>query len=78
MEFQNVSYEKNGVQSEKPTLLLPVDTILYFEYIKAKKKVKNRDGKYDVSKHIRSIEELLRTKEHGMQGNRRNNPVVFL
>lgn len=40
LEFRNVSYEENGVLSEKPTLLLPIDTILYFEYIKAKKKVK--------------------------------------
>ena len=40
LEFRNVSYEENGVQSEKPTLLLPVDTILYFEYIKAMKKVR--------------------------------------
>ncbi|NBI90932.1 response regulator [Lachnospiraceae bacterium] len=27
LEFQNVSYEENGVQSEKPTLLLLVDTL---------------------------------------------------
>ena len=40
LEFQNVSYEENGVQSEKSTLLLPVDAILYFEYIKAMKKVR--------------------------------------
>lgn len=40
LEFCNVSYEENGVLSEKHTLLLPVDTILYFEYIKSKKKVK--------------------------------------
>lgn len=40
LEFRNVSYQKDGVLSEKPVLLLAVDAILYFEYIKAKKKVR--------------------------------------
>lgn len=30
LEFRNVSYEENGVLSEKPALTLPINTILYF------------------------------------------------
>ena len=61
LEFRNVSYEENGVQSEKPTLLLPIDTILYFEYIKAKKKVKivTENMVYEYPDAISGLEERM-------------------
>ena len=61
LEFRNVSYEENGVLSEKPTLLLTVDTILYFEYIKAKKKVKivTENMVYEYPDAISGLEERM-------------------
>ena len=40
LEFHSVSFEENGIVAEKPSILLPVSAIQYFEYIKTKKKVK--------------------------------------
>ncbi len=38
--FRNVSYEENGIETVKPSLSLPMEKILYFEYIKAKKRIR--------------------------------------
>ena len=61
LEFRNVSYEENGVLSEKPILLLLTDTILYFEYIKAKKKVKivTENMVYEYPDAISGLEERM-------------------
>ncbi|MDE7284620.1 MAG: LytTR family DNA-binding domain-containing protein [Lachnospiraceae bacterium] len=61
LEFRNVSYEENGVQSEKSTLLLPVDTIMYFEYIKAMKKVRivTENMVYEYPDVISGLEERM-------------------
>lgn len=40
LSFRNVSYEENGIESVKPSLSLPMEKILYFEYIKAKKRIR--------------------------------------
>ena len=40
LEFRSVSFEENGIVAEKSSVLLPVSSIQYFEYIKTKKKVK--------------------------------------
>ena len=67
LEFKNVSYEENGVLSEKPTLLLSIDTILFFEYIKAKKKVKivTENRVYEYPDAISGLEE--RMKPYGFE-----------
>lgn len=40
LTFRNVSYEQNGVEASKPVVVLAVSDILYFEYIKTKKKIR--------------------------------------
>ena len=61
LEFRSVSYEENGVLLEKPVLLLSIDTILYFEYVKAKKKVKivTENMIYEYPDAISGLEERM-------------------
>ncbi|MCM1050216.1 MAG: LytTR family DNA-binding domain-containing protein [Clostridiales bacterium] len=61
LEFRNVSYEENGVLLEKSTLMLHVNTILYFEYIKAKRKVKivTENLVYEYPDAISGLEERM-------------------
>ena len=40
LAFRNVSYELNGVKASKSAVFLAVSDILYFEYIKTKKKIR--------------------------------------
>lgn len=40
LTFRNVSYEQNGVEASKAAVFLAVSDILYFEYIKTKKKIR--------------------------------------
>lgn len=40
MVFRNVQYQENNIMTKKTSLTLPVDAILYFEYIKSKKKIR--------------------------------------
>lgn len=39
VRFQNVKYVLDGTEVKKPILILPVDEIIYFEYIKSQKKI---------------------------------------
>lgn len=62
LEFGNVSYEENGIRAERRTLLLPVDMILHFEYVKAKKKVKivTENIVYEYPDAISGLEKRMR------------------
>ena len=67
LEFRNVSFEENGIVAEKPSVLLPVDAIQYFEYIKAKKKVKivTESAVYEYPDVISSLE--VRMQHYGFE-----------
>ena len=58
LEFRSVSFEENGIVVEKPSVLLPVDAIQYFEYIKTKKKVKiiTENAAYEYQDIMSSLE----------------------
>lgn len=62
LEFQNVSYEEKGIVLERWSIRLSVDAILYFEYIKAKKKVKivTENMVYEYQDTISGLEERMR------------------
>lgn len=61
IEFRNVSYEENGILMERISLRLSVNDILYFEYIKSKKKVKivTKSILYEYSDTISGLEERM-------------------
>ena len=58
LEFHSVSFEENGIVAEKPSVLLSVSSIQYFEYIKTKKKVKivTESAVYEYPDVISSLE----------------------
>ena len=58
LEFSSVSFEENDIVAEKPSMLLSVSAIQYFEYIKAKKKVKivTESAVYEYPDVISSLE----------------------
>lgn len=62
LEFRSVSFEENGIAADKPSVLLSVSTIQYFEYVKTKKKVKivTESTVYEYTDVISSLEARMR------------------
>ena len=63
LSFNNVSYEKNGVEASKPAVVLAVSDILYFEYVKTKKKIRIVT-KGTVYEYSGIISELAESQRH--------------
>lgn len=61
VEFKNVKYVLHGIEAEKELLVLPVDDIIYFEYIKAQKKIAIVTGNqiYVYSETMKALEKRM-------------------
>lgn len=56
--FRKVQYQENNIVTKRDSLMLPVDAILYFEYIKSKKKIRIITGNmtYEYSDTMSALE----------------------
>lgn len=61
VEFHNVTYLSDGIEFAKASLVLPVNHILYFEYLKSQKKIAiiTSKQKFIFSETMRELEERM-------------------
>ncbi|MCM1258340.1 MAG: LytTR family DNA-binding domain-containing protein [Roseburia sp.] len=62
MEFQNVIYVGGDKKKIKPFVRLPIQDIMYFEYMKAQKKIKivTKDSSYIYKAAMNAVEERMK------------------
>lgn len=62
MKFENVICVRDGEKKIKPEITLPIQDIMYFEYIKAQKKIKivTKDSKYIYKAAMNAVEERMK------------------
>ena len=67
MVFRNVTHEENGIMMKKISLALPINSILYFEYIKSGKKIRivMENAVYEYPDTMHSLE--IRMSSYGFE-----------
>ena len=67
MMFRNVTHEENGIMMKKNSLSLPINSILYFEYVKSGKKIRivMENAVYEYPDTMHSLE--IRMSSYGFE-----------